>query len=126
MHPLRRVALESLDRAIVRVHARKADLLAEIIAPVAAQEARLAGHAGLDGDAVADREVRHVGAEPDDDARGFVAENVAAVHFQRADAAGFPEVDVPAADAGGFDVDEDFVWEGRLDGCGCDLDCVVG
>jgi hypothetical protein len=57
-------------------------------------EAVAAGNSGLNGYAVTGFEVLHFGACPDDFAGAFVPEAVGGLHFEVADAAGVPEVDV--------------------------------
>lgn len=44
--------LVSLERSVVGIHARKPDVLAEVVSPFSAQEAGPAGYAWLDGDSV--------------------------------------------------------------------------
>lgn len=72
-------------------------------AVVAACEAGFAGVAddvGFDGDAVAGAEVRDGGVRGEDDAGGFVAEDVRVCYDHGADAAGVPEVDVGSVGEG--------------------------
>ena len=73
-------------------------------AVVAAREAGFAVAADdvrFDGDAVARGEVRDGGVGGEDDAGGFVAEDVRVCHDHGADAAGVPEVDVGSVIWGG-------------------------
>ncbi|TKW52727.1 hypothetical protein CTA1_11257 [Colletotrichum tanaceti] len=101
--PLGRVALVALDGAVVRVDAGELDVLAEVVAAVGAEEALAAGHAGLDGDAVAGLEVPDALAAADDDAGGLVADDAVALEDERADAARLPEVDVGSGRGGDRD-----------------------
>ena len=55
----------------------------------------------FDGDAVAWGEVRDGGVGGEDDAGGFVAEDVCVCYDHGADAAGVPEVDVGSVGLGG-------------------------
>lgn len=91
------MGLEALQRAVVWVDAGEGDGAAQVVAAGAAEEAGAAGDAGLERDAVARAERGDGGVGPEDDARGFVAEDVVAVNGEGADGAAFPEVDVGAA-----------------------------
>lgn len=91
---------------MVRIHARERNVLAQVVLALLAQEALLAGDAGLDGDPVAGLQARHAVAAPDDDAGGLVAEDAVALEDERADAARLPEVHVRAADPGRLDVQQ--------------------
>ena len=59
--------------ARVRRHTREFHVEAEVVVAGGAFETFAAGHAGLDGDAVAYLEMGDLGAGPDDFARAFVA-----------------------------------------------------
>ena len=90
------VDVVSSHAAGVRRHSREFHVEAEVIVAAGAFEAFPARHAGLDGGAVTGFEVGDFGAGPDDFARAFVAQAVAGLDFEAADAAGVPEVDVGA------------------------------
>jgi hypothetical protein len=66
-------------------------------------EAVATRYSRLNGYAIAGFEVFHFGTCPDDFAGAFVAEAVCGLHFEAADAAGVPEVDVGAGRGGGED-----------------------
>lgn len=72
----------------------EAHVEAAVVAAGQAGFALVADDVGFDGDAVADLEVFDRGVLGDDDAGGFVAEDVIVCYDHGADAAGVPEVDV--------------------------------
>lgn len=94
MKPLGRVALVSLNRAMVWVNTRELDIFAEIVPSVDAQETFAAGHARLDRDAVARLQVLDTLADADDNACCLVADDAVSLEYKRSDATRFPEVDV--------------------------------
>lgn len=108
--PARRVHLEALQRAGVRVDAREGDGGAEVVASRVAEEAAVARHAGFEGDAVARAQVGDGGVGAQDDAGGFVAEDAVAVDGEGADAAAVPEVDVGAVAGGELGGAVDFFY----------------
>lgn len=67
---------------------------AEIVLARAAVVALVAGNAGLDGDAVAGREMLDVGPRGEDDASAFVAEDVVGGDDAGAYLAEFPEMKI--------------------------------
>lgn len=82
------------------VHGRRgqeAHVEAAVVAARQAGFARVADDVRFDGDAVAGLEVRDGGVRGEDDAGGFVAEDVGVRYHHGADAAGVPEVDVRSA-----------------------------
>lgn len=94
VQPLGGVQLVALEGAVVGVDAGEADVGAQVVAALLAQEAGVAGDAGLDGDAVAGLEGGDALADAEDDAGGLVADDAVAFEDDGADLAGFPEVDV--------------------------------
>jgi len=96
MAPHGRVVNVAPQQARDRRRGAEGDGLAAV---VSAREAGLAGVAddvGLDGDAVANFEGGDGGVRGDDEARGFVAEDVRVFDDHGADGAVAPEVDVGA------------------------------
>ena len=67
---------------------------AKIVLTRAAVVTLVAGHAGLDGDAVPGREMLDFGPRGDDDAGAFVAEDVVRGYDAGANRAGFPEMKI--------------------------------
>jgi hypothetical protein len=141
--PLGGMDLVALQGALVGVDAGELDVLAQVVAALLAEEAVVAGHAGLDGDAVAGLEVADALADAEDDAGGLVADCAVALEDERANLAGLPEVDVGAgksalkgreesemscspAHAGGLDVKKDLAPFGRQNGSVDGLEVVVG
>ena len=88
----------------------EAHLQAAVVAACEAGFAGMAGEGGLDGDTVADLEVGDGRVDSEDFASGLVAQDVCIFNDHGANAAGVPEVDIGAADAGGADADGDFTF----------------
>lgn len=117
--------LVPLQRAVIRIHTTELNVLTQIVPAHPAQEALSARHTGLHGHAVARLQACDALAAPDDHARCFVAQDAVSLEDERADAAGLPEVDIRAAYACRFDVDEAFVRPGGVDGRFGGLELVV-
>lgn len=84
----------STEQAINGGCRQKFDGLATIVAAREARFAFIADHVGLHSDAVADFEGFDVVCNGDDDAGGFVAEDVVVCDNHGADTAGVPEMDI--------------------------------
>lgn len=74
----------------------KSHLQAAVIAPCEARLAGIADYTWLNGDAVADFEIRDGGVRGEDYSCGFMAKDVGVFYYHGADAAGAPEVNVGA------------------------------
>ena len=83
---------------------------AKVVGARAAVVASPAGHAGLDGNTIADSNVLHLLAYLNDGACAFVAQDDWAVEDKVADAAALPVMNIAPTDASLFDVDADVVF----------------
>lgn len=94
MAPDGRVVDVAAEEAVDGGRGEEAHVEAAVVAAREAGFALVADDVGFDGDAVAGLEVRDGRVRGEDDAGGFVAEDVRVCHDHGADAAGVPEVDV--------------------------------
>ena len=105
-----RVVDVAAEEAVDGRSGEESHLQAAVIAACEAGFAGMAGEGGLDGDAVADLEVGDGRVDSEDFASGLVAQDVCIFDDHGANAAGAPEVDIGAADAGGADADGNFTF----------------
>ena len=82
------------NRAMEGRRAREFHIRAKVVFTRAAVVTVVAGHAGLDGDAVPGREMLDIGPRGDDDAGAFVAEDVIRGYDAGANRARFPEMKI--------------------------------
>ncbi len=109
---VRRHAVILAQCPVIRRRGRKLHIGAQIVFARLAARAPPAGTAGLECDAVANGESSDGGADRGDDTRGLVAQDHRGLDDKGTDAPGNPVVDIAAADAGVFYLDDYIVGIG--------------
>lgn len=114
-----------LQRAVVRIHTAELNILTQVVLAHPAQEALLAWNPRFHGHTIARLQICDAFAALDNHTRCLMAQDAVCLKNERANAAGFPEMDVRAADSRRLNVDQAFVWARGVDGCFDRLEFVV-